>query len=333
VVIIARDEAAHIAACLRSISEGNYPKEKYEIILMDDHSNDHTIDIAQALNISNLQVLSLAEYDTSRYEGRFKKAGLNWAVKNAQYEHILQTDGDCVCPPDWIAHMVNTLQEVDIATGPVLITNSQKGLLHIWQTFDNIGTSVLTNAGIELGLWYSANAANMVYKKKVYEAYLQEEDSTLASGDDVFLINWADQSNYKIGFVKSSEAIVATDTEPTIRGLYHQRLRWATKTTSYREASLKYLMAGLFVFHISILIILILGLAFDSTFLIYFIIIISAKWIGDTVLLLRCAPSYRQYYPLHLSLILSGLHTIYVSAIGLLGLAKKEYMWKGRKVR
>ena len=42
VVVAARDEAAHIASCLRALLAQDYPQERYEIIVVDDGSTDGT---------------------------------------------------------------------------------------------------------------------------------------------------------------------------------------------------------------------------------------------------------------------------------------------------
>ena len=47
VVLPVRNEENALPDCLRSLSELNYPKTLFEVILINDHSTDHTKKIAQ----------------------------------------------------------------------------------------------------------------------------------------------------------------------------------------------------------------------------------------------------------------------------------------------
>lgn len=49
VVVPARDEAGTIATCLLSLLEQDYPRERLQVVLVDDHSTDGTREIADAL--------------------------------------------------------------------------------------------------------------------------------------------------------------------------------------------------------------------------------------------------------------------------------------------
>ena len=42
IIIPARNEALNIAICLQSIINQNYPKELFEVIIINDHSTDNT---------------------------------------------------------------------------------------------------------------------------------------------------------------------------------------------------------------------------------------------------------------------------------------------------
>ena len=332
VVVIARNEEESIKACLQSIAANNYKNQDYEIILMDDHSDDKTVAIAESLGINNLLVLRLADYDLESFKNSYKKAGQYYAIKESKYDVILQTDGDCVCPATWIHDMTAAMSQNEIVTGPILIKGDD-GFLSRWQTFEIIGTMVITYAGIRSKYWQSANAANMIYIKKIYQKFAEEMDKGIASGDDIFLINWAHKNDYTIGYNKSKKSIVTTEAEVGLSNLFKQRLRWATKTKKYSFLGLKELMVGFFMFHLLILILGVSSVAWSSIFLMPFIIVFLAKWIGDIVLLFSCAPFFKERYSLILSPAFSLAHTFYVVLIGVSGAILNDYKWKGRTVR
>ncbi len=332
IVVIARNEEQSIGACLRSIADNNYDKKAYEIILMDDHSDDQTVAIAQSLKIENLRVLRLQDYNLNAFKKSYKKAGQYYAIQESQYDTILQTDGDCICPFTWISDMSDALKDQEIITGPIFI-KGDRSFLSRWQTFENIGTMVVTYAGIRSNYWQSANAANMVYTKKIYQKYSQVMDKDMASGDDIFLINWAHQQGHTIGYNKSVQSIVKTEAEVGIKNLFDQRLRWATKTKRYSFLGLKLLMGGFFIFHFLIVIFGIGSVAWSTLYLRPFLLMLSAKWMGDVVLLSLCSPFFKERYPLILSPIFSIVHMLYVVVIGFCGVFLNNYKWKGRTVK
>jgi cellulose synthase/poly-beta-1,6-N-acetylglucosamine synthase-like glycosyltransferase len=64
VIIPARNEAAGIGTCLKSILQQSYPKALFDVIVVNDHSTDATVEIVQALQQThdNLYLINLAEH-------------------------------------------------------------------------------------------------------------------------------------------------------------------------------------------------------------------------------------------------------------------------------
>lgn len=330
ILVIARNEAAHIEACLRSISSNSYPKDKYEIILVDDHSDDGTAQLATKLDIQNLNILSLKDYDTKSFGSAYKKAGQYYGVKEAKFEMILQTDADCICPSDWIVAMMSQAKEQDVVTGPIHI-DGENNFISKWQAYDNIGTMLLTHLGIVKELWYSANGANMLFRKEVYLTYAKKANYKNASGDDVFLINWAAGNNYRTHYSNHRKALVATGAVEDYQGLYKQRLRWATKTKNYGNNGLQKLMAGLFLFHF-VALAFIISFPFSYELFMAGAILYTFKVLGDIYLLKKVSREFGVNYNVFLAPIYSAAHLLYVVLIGLSGIFVKKYRWKNREV-
>lgn len=331
VIVIARNEAKHIASCLQSIATNEYPNELFEIILMDDHSEDGTVEIAESLGIANLRIFSLEGFDLSKFPNAFKKAAQHYAIQLAEHENILQTDADCICPNQWIQSMLEALETNDLVTGPIHISGTGSRISS-WQTFENIGTMVSTAAGISSKMWFSANAANMAYRKSLFTEYFKTASVTRASGDDIYLINWAARNSKKLSFNKSRNAIVLTKAEETIEDLIRQRKRWASKTTGYKQNGIKFLMSIVFFYHF----IMILSVPYFAQFglsgIYSFGIIFFLKWIADLTLLKTCSPFFNVSYPILLSPVFSAMHAFYIALIGTIGLFTTKYSWKGRTV-
>ena len=173
----------------------------------------------------------------------------------------------------------------------------------------------------------------MIYSKRVYQEYSEMMDTSMASGDDIFLINWAHENGRAIGYNNAASTIVETKAEVGFSNLFDQRLRWATKTKRYSFLGLKMLMSGFFLFHFLIVLLGFSAIVWSTLFLKPFLIVLLAKWIGDIILLVFCAPFFKERYSLTLSPAFSIAHTFYVVVIGISGILLDNYKWKGRRVR
>ena len=65
-------------------------------------------------------------------------------------------------------------------------------------------------------------------------------NDSIASGDDVFLFEkFLENDKKSVQFLKSQEAIVTTFPVKSWLDLIHQRVRWASKTSSFKSVKVK----------------------------------------------------------------------------------------------
>src|SRR3982751_2546102 len=79
VIIAARNEEKNIQALLQSLEAQQYPKEYYEVIIIDDHSTDATWSLLQAMSFAQMQVkfIRLGEHiDNSQVIASYKKKAI-----------------------------------------------------------------------------------------------------------------------------------------------------------------------------------------------------------------------------------------------------------------
>jgi succinoglycan biosynthesis protein ExoA len=93
IVVPARNNENDIDRCLRSLNNLDYPKDCYEVIVVDGHSSDRTVEIAKAFNARIV-------YDPGRGGGRV--VGLNAGIDYARGEYIAFTDADCAVDAGWL---------------------------------------------------------------------------------------------------------------------------------------------------------------------------------------------------------------------------------------
>lgn len=111
VIVPARDEQATIAACLNSLLAQSYPRDRYEIIVIDDNSIDHTLSIITALarQHANLQVVSGA---TLPHGWTGKCYAIFQATQhiNPAADYLLFADADTVGQPHALTSAVDYIQ-------------------------------------------------------------------------------------------------------------------------------------------------------------------------------------------------------------------------------
>jgi len=107
VVIPARDEAANIGRCLRSVLATTWPR--LEVIVVDDHSRDATAAIAFTIAATDTRVHVVSAPDLPR--GWFGKPWACQAGARAAHGEILCfIDADTVHAPDLLVRVVNAMR-------------------------------------------------------------------------------------------------------------------------------------------------------------------------------------------------------------------------------
>ena len=172
----------------------------------------------------------------------------------------------------------------------------------------------------------------MAFKRNVYQDFGQNCTNTWIAGHDVFFVQWAAQNQYRVGFNKSKTAAVRTESVSSWKEFFWQRIRWASKTTSYSNYRMILLMAIIYLFSIAIIVLGIGGL-WRIEYGLMGILLFTAKAYGDFVVVksVKQEPAFNfswRELPLH-----SLMHVFYIALIGIIGLFRPRYYWKGRTIR
>lgn len=337
IVIPFRNEAENLKALLKSIDNLNYPNSHFEVILVDDESEDTSVEIINKVldtfrqKSRNTRTDIITIINNNRTSDSPKKDAITSAIKIAKYNWIITTDADCTLPKYWLDsydEFIQTNNTLAIA-GPVKFT----GLSSFFTRFQILDTLSLQGAtigsfGIKKPLM--CNGANFAYSKKGFEQVNGFEDNNrIASGDDVFLLQKLSEKDIsKIHFLKSENAIVTTRVTNGFTEYLQQRLRWASKTTNYKYWFPKFL--GLIVLltnlvMVSVIPLYILEILQGKTAVLLFLI----KFSIDLLLIFKTARFYKQESVLLSYVFASFIYpfiTIYITAI----LPFLSFKWKGR---
>ncbi len=239
VLVAARNEVENIEKFLQSIYNQYYPKELFELVIVDDKSDDSTYEkiknFSDNHNDLNIKLLHGA--------GDGKKAAISQALHNAENELILATDADCVLRPRWIESFVSFFEEdADVCEkkmilGPVVL-DSKGGFFEKIQSLEHISLIASTAGAAAVRMPIMCNGANMCYlRADALEAETTRTDMNIASGDDVFLMESfvKKYGGKSVCFLMNDDAVVETQCMHSLSDFFRQRRRWVSKTKNYTD--------------------------------------------------------------------------------------------------
>ena len=332
VVISARNEAVNISNCLEDLIAQNYPSSLFEIIVVDDSSEDNTVEILDLFSEKhkeNIKIIKLNEVSPTRIG---KKAAIVEAVKIAKGNLIVTTDADCRFNENWLHSIVSFYESNNykVIIGPVAF-NEERSLFSKMQSVEFMGLIGITASFCFFNRPIMCNGANFIYEKNLFEKLKTYSKNKAASGDDIFLLLDAKANEPKgsIGFLKSREAIVYTKPNKSFSDFFMQRKRWASKASAYKDFDAVF--TSLLVFFCNSLIVITLVLSiFSFKFVLYTILMLLIKSIVDFIFLYVVSGffSLRKYFWLFLPE--QFFYIIYVVLTGLLSQFGK-YTWKNRQ--
>lgn len=242
VVIPFRNEAENLEALIHSIGSLQYDKSKYEVILVDDASEDDSVDIiTHMLSKRPLEDVqsAITIIKNNRATNAPKKDAITSAIAIAKHDWIVTTDADCILPKYWLATFDAYIEEHQpkMMVAPVTY-HTTDSFLKRFQLLDFLSLMGATIGGFGIHLPFLCNGANLVYRKSLFQdvnGFIG--NSNIASGDDIFLLEKALQANKKrVHYIKANAAIVLTKPQPDWKSLVSQRKRWAAKTSNYHSA-------------------------------------------------------------------------------------------------
>jgi poly-beta-1,6-N-acetyl-D-glucosamine synthase len=328
VIIPARNEEEDIGRLLISLQEQDYPKELLEIIVIDDHSTDRTAEIAR--QFAGLRLIQLKDDAINSY----KKKAITAGIAAATGKLIVTTDADCWCPPTWLKTLVSSYEQFNpvFIAAPVAI-DCGPALVELFQAYDFCVLQGITGASVYKNIHSMSNGANQAYERDAFHTVNGFEGiDHIASGDDMLLMHkiWKQYPD-RVGYLKSTDAIVHTRPAKTWKEFFKQRIRWASKATYYNDKRITAVLFLVYLFNLSFLALLIAGF-WNTSFLLF----AAGLWIVKTAIefpFVHSVVSFfdKRYFSRYF-FFLQPLHILYTILSGLFGQFGK-YEWKGRRIK
>jgi biofilm PGA synthesis N-glycosyltransferase PgaC len=330
ILIALRNEENNLLNLLNRLANQDYPKEKFEIILINDHSEDSSeLVFSSFISETKLENFIWLNLDNEIFG---KKKGIEIGISQASGTFLLFTDGDCQMSESWISDMIICQQNTDAAMVCGSVEFTHNGFLEKCQALEFSSLIAVAASSIEIKKPSLCNAANLLVEtKSMKEAETLRKDQDLASGDDVFLLHAFAEISKTISFCRIQGAEIQTSPLPDWKHFKAQRMRWAGKWKSGFSGSNRWLAVSVWLFHFFFL--SGLFMAFPKFGLNGFLVIIGLKAVVETFFLKPFASEKSYSKNIGEIWLMQIPYSLYVLYFGISILLSNTYHWKGRNYR
>lgn len=234
VVMPVRDEARHIASCLQSLVDQDYPMERVEVLVSDGMSTDGTRQIVEEFQ-RRFPYIRLIDNPAG-----IVPTALNMGVAASRGSVVLRVDGHTVLPPTYLRRCVALLEEVaaDVVGGRII---------HHGNSY--IGEAIAIAMGSRFGTGNSkyrhGNQAgetdtvqNAAYRRELFDRVGTFDERLIRNQDIEFHARVRSRGGY-IHFDPTLQTLYHV--RPTVSGFLRQAFangRWNIITARLRPGSL-----------------------------------------------------------------------------------------------
>ncbi|GJQ62181.1 MAG: glycosyl transferase [Melioribacteraceae bacterium] len=322
ILVAARNEENNILSCITGLDKLEYPEDKIEIFIIDDHSTDRTNEIVSQF-IQDKPKFRIFQPEKKLGELKGKANALANAIKQVKNEVILTTDADCVVNPLW-AKTLASYFEKDVAMVCGYTDQHKRTVFEGMQAADFIYLLGVAAGMMNLGQPLSCIGNNMAYRKSVYDEVGGYENIKFSVTEDFQLLHAMNGlKKYKIIYPLDAGGYVLSEPCPNMKVLYWQKKRWGvgglnSKFIGFFTMSFGFFMsASIFVlpFFISLHVLLIL---FGKILMDYLFLKVIYKGIKSKIGLFDFI-MFQIYLP------------IYVVVLPILVTFSRNVVWKERK--
>lgn len=329
ILIAARNESEGIRATLDSVLAQDYPGN-WEVWVADDRSTDDTPKI-------------LAEY-AAKYPERFhvltitdipegvspKKQAISKMIEACNGEILCLTDADCLVQPTWILGIVREFEPgIELVAGHSYIPTEPKKskVIICMQAIETLIYRVAGTAGLAMKLPLTSTGNNLAYRKSFFKSVNGFDNVIkIQSGDDDLLMQkLAADRPWAMRYCIAPSTFVTTNGKETLKELWEQRKRWASKTIYYTP-KIVFVLSMVFLFLTMLCVTAILS-PFSFEIFIATLIAFVFKCVGDLVLILRGLKVFKQEHLIKWCIPVEFIHAPFTVLAVLFGLFGR-FKWK-----
>ncbi|MFC1477083.1 glycosyltransferase [candidate division KSB1 bacterium] len=328
VLVPARNEEDSIGRCLESLAQIEYPRDKLQVIIVDDHSVDGTYTAAKAFadRFHSFHIIRMSEIPGDS-EGKI--AALAEGYRKAEGVIVLQTDADCSVPRTWVRTYVRYFDDKTGIVGGITLLEKNSSRKTCFTAIQSLDWLYLLNVGaaaIGIGFPLSCIGNNLAIRKTAYLDAGGYEAIPFTFTEDFAIFRAVVKAGWKSSFIPGGDGLVLSRPPATFMEFLRQRMRWASGGIKLAGWGTLLLVTA-FLYHLAIIISLPLGIP-----VYVWITAVLATAAGDFVFLYISAAKVNRkqllrYYPVFIV-----YYYIYTTVFGLILPFQTAVTWKGRKL-
>lgn len=211
------NEEDNVEGVLNSILSADYPKDKLEIIVIDDGSTDNTLKIARQFQEKHEQIQVLHK------ENGGKHTALNLALTKTKGEIVGCVDADCYIEKNALKTMLRYFETPNVAAVVATIKILRPdSILQGIQYAEYLISAFLKKMLSFLGSIIVTPGPLSLFKREIFDIVGPYKAAHMT--EDLEMALRLQSRNLKIAH--SVESIVYTQGQSSLKGLCKQRLRW-----------------------------------------------------------------------------------------------------------
>jgi 1,2-diacylglycerol 3-beta-glucosyltransferase len=329
VLVCARDEEMNMNRCLESLAAIDYPKDRLQILIVDDKSTDRTPQILEEWKrrMPNLTVLRTGE-EVLHLRGKVN--ALTQGMDVATGEFVMITDADSHVHPQWVKEYLRYYEEDTGMVASITLLN-RKYFLDGVQSIDWSYGLGIAMASANLGVPLSVIGNNISVRRSAYEAVGGYREIPFSVTEDYALFQaiWRKQRDdgrpWKVKFPVQHELTVMSQPVPNFRAWWRQKHRWVKGGEALKAVGYLIVFIGLLgnLAWLSALFVLPVPAA---------LLVIAVKWSADLLVIVPIVASTRNTDLLKFLPIYEIYLALFVFSMPIM-MMQKNVKWKGRVYR
>lgn len=203
-----------IGECIDSIISQDYPKDNFEVIVVDNGSTDGTIDIVKNFQKDNKNINLYHQKIKSSYAAR------NLGIVQSKGDILVFTDADCIADKYWLSNIVRYFSDKSVGgVAGEILPYSKDNIVEKYAVTEEILSQKRTFNSKFLPYAQTANAA---YRRELI-SQIGYFDEVISGGDADYSWRMQLHTNYKIVYAQNAKVLHKHRTD--LKGLFKQRFK------------------------------------------------------------------------------------------------------------